>query len=98
LLGERKMEYVRRIAAAPRKSAERYAAFADMHRQLSAATLADPRVRQWNEALRDAQTRQQEEASLFDRELFYALQPRERLEAMVARFRSAMGSPATLPA
>jgi hypothetical protein len=92
LLGERKQEYVRRIAAAPRGSAERYAAFADMHRQLSAAVMTDPRMRQWSDRLRETREREQEEASLFDRELFYALQPRERLEEMVARFRAAVAS------
>jgi hypothetical protein len=92
LLGARKRELVQRIAAAPRKSPQRYAAFADLHRQLTAAAQRDPRVRDWTRRLREAQAREQEEASVFDRELFYALQPRPRLEEMVARFRAMVPS------
>jgi hypothetical protein len=85
LLGERKRELVEAIAAAPRNSPERYATFASMHRELKAAQIASPKVRQWEQQLRDAVARETAEAAIFDRELFYGLQPRARLEAMVER-------------
>ena len=86
LLGDRKRELVAQIAAAPRKSAERYATFAAMHRELASAATNHPAVRRWEHELRDAQARETEEAAIFDRELFYCLQPRERLAQMIERF------------
>lgn len=86
LLGERKRELVAQIEAAPRKSPQRYATFATMHRELAAAQQSHPAVRRWEQALREAQAREAEEAAIFDRELFYAVQPRQRLEQMAARF------------
>jgi hypothetical protein len=88
LLGEQKRQKVEQIAAAPRKSAERYALFAELHRQLSSLARTDPRMQQWDHRLRLAQSRAQEEAALFDREIFYALQPRPRLEQMVQEVRA----------
>jgi hypothetical protein len=87
LLGERKRELVAQIAAAPRNSPERYAAFAGMHRDLKAAAAASSKIRQWEQQLRDAVVSETAEAAIFDRELFYALQPRDRLADMVERFR-----------
>ena len=86
LLGERKRELVEQIAAAPRRSQERYATFATMHRELATAARNHPSVLKWEEQFRDAQARETEESAIFDRELFYALQPRERLSQMVDRF------------
>ena len=86
LLGDRKRELVAQIAAAPRKSPQRYATFAAMHRELASAALNHPAVRRWEQEFRDAQARETEEAAIFDRELFYALQPRERLAQMIDRF------------
>jgi hypothetical protein len=88
LLGEQKRQKVEQIAAAPRKSAERYALFAELHRQLSSLARTDPRMQQWDRRLRLARSRAQEEAALFDREIFYALQPRPRLEQMVQEVRA----------
>jgi hypothetical protein len=86
LLGERKRELVAQIAAAPRKSAERYATFATMHRELASAAMNHPAIARWEQQLRDAQARETEESAIFDRELFYAMQPRERLVQMIERF------------
>jgi hypothetical protein len=61
-----------------------------MHGRLAAA--ADhPDVRSWERELTDAARREQEEKVLFDRELFYAIQPRERLEALSAEYRRQFG-------
>jgi hypothetical protein len=91
LLGERKRELVEQIAAAPRHSPERYSAFAAMHRELSAAAVNHPKLAEWEQLLSDTRVRESEESAIFDRELFYALQPRERLESMVATFARKMG-------
>jgi hypothetical protein len=86
LLGERKRELVEQIAAAPRKSPQRYATFATMHRELATAQLNHPAIARWEQELRDAQLRETEESAIFDRELFYAMQPRDRLAQMIERF------------
>jgi hypothetical protein len=86
LLGPRKHELVAQIAAAPRNSPERYATFATMHRELASAAMNNPAVRRWEQELRDAQARETEESAIFDRELFYAMQPRDRLAGMIDRF------------
>ncbi|MEA2711578.1 MAG: hypothetical protein QOF78_4179, partial [Phycisphaerales bacterium] len=76
LLGPRKRELIDQINAAPRKSAQRYTTFATMHRELAAAATDHPAVRRWEQELREAQIRETEEVPIFDRELFYCLQPR----------------------
>lgn len=88
LLGDRKRDYVEKIAAAPRGSTDRFAAFAEMHRELAGAIRTHPALKKWEESLRDAEVLDAEESILFDRELFYALQPRERLMEMIERYRS----------
>lgn len=87
LLGERKMELVGRTAAAPRHSAERAMLFSQMHRELGEAQANDSRVAELQERLREARQRYVEDQVLFDRELPYTLQSRERLMEMVERVR-----------
>jgi hypothetical protein len=87
VLGPQKDRYVEAIAAAPRRSLARSTLFHEMHSRLAAA--ADhPDLRRWEHDLAEATAREQEEKELFDRELFYAIQPRERLEGLVAQYRS----------
>lgn len=86
-LGNGKKELVEAIAASPRGSIERSALFSQMHQMLAQAQ-ADEKIRAWEQAYRDAQHRSQEERTLFDRELFYAIQPRDRLSAMIERYRA----------
>jgi hypothetical protein len=93
LLGERKRELVEQIAAAPRGSSERYTAFADMHRQLQAAAVNHPQIAEWEQRLNETRVRETEESAIFDRELFYGLQPRQRLESMINRFAIALAKP-----
>jgi hypothetical protein len=87
LLGERKMQLVGQIAALPRRSHERQSAFHAMHDELESAARTSPQVRQWHEHLLQTQRQEREEQTLFDRELFYAIQPRERLLHMIQRYR-----------
>jgi hypothetical protein len=86
VLGEQKWKMVERIAALPRRSPERSALFFEMHDQLSAAWAA-PGANHWDQRLREAEERAQAERVLFDRELFYAIQPRERLMALIGQYR-----------
>ncbi len=90
LLGQRKTELVDAIASAPRRSARRRELFATMHRELADARKADPRLDAWRGRLADVKARWREEQTLFDRELFYAMQPRARLEAMIEQYHSAI--------
>ena len=92
LLGERKRELVEQIAAAPRHSSQRYSTFATMHRELSAAALSHPKLAEWEQRLNETRVRENEESAIFDRELFYALQPKDRLESMIARFANALAN------
>jgi hypothetical protein len=87
VLGKEKDGLLAAIDAAPRGSVERSVLFHDMHRRLNAA--ADhPAVREWERQLEEAERRDAEEKDLFDRELFYALQPRERLQELIRQYRT----------
>ena len=89
LLGERKRELVAAIDAAPRRSAERAALFLTMHRELREAAVSDGRVEGWRRTLDEMRQREADDATVFDREVFYAMQPRERLTAMIDQYRAA---------
>jgi hypothetical protein len=62
-----------------------------MHRRLADAAMTHPAVRRWEQNVRETAEREQEERTLFDRELFYAFQPAERLREMIERYRAAVG-------
>jgi hypothetical protein len=86
VLGDEKMRWVKQIAALPRHSLERSEVFYDMHEKLAAAW-GKPPVNTWETDLRLAEERSQVERVLFDRELFYAIQPGERLIGLITRYR-----------
>ncbi|MBC8109119.1 MAG: hypothetical protein H7Z14_21210, partial [Anaerolineae bacterium] len=88
VLGERKRELVAQINALPRRSTEREAAFIQMHRQRRAAIETSPEIKRWEASLREAEAREQQEEVLFDRELFYAVQTRDRLGMMIEKYQS----------
>jgi hypothetical protein len=90
-LGPQKLQLVNQINALPRRSLERRAAFSSLHRQLK--DLAAPVIAQWDERLRTARQQAIEEETLFDRELFYAIQPRDRLEMLIERYDQILGPP-----
>jgi hypothetical protein len=85
VLGSRKAELLDQINAAPRRSQQRYATFAAMHRELVTAATNHPAFAIWQSKLAEAQSREVAESAIFDRELFYAIQPRHRLQDMVRR-------------
>jgi hypothetical protein len=87
LLGEEKRKLVAAIAEAPRGSLERAQRFAELHERLGAAAERDERMRAWESQLGETQKAAEEDEVLFDRELFFAIQLRERLEGMIGRYR-----------
>lgn len=89
VLGPAKMERVARIAGLPRKSAARSEEFAQMQSDRLRAALTDPALQKWEGRLSRAKVQLIEEKTLFDRELFYAIQPRQRLESLIERYREA---------
>ncbi|HZK82156.1 MAG TPA: hypothetical protein VFC46_13835, partial [Humisphaera sp.] len=90
ILGEAKSRYVNAIAAAPRHSIERSVLFADMHQKLFAARGTD-RFRRWSDSYEQAKNHEKQEKAIFDRELFYAIQPAQRLAEMIEKYRIALG-------
>ena len=89
VLGGEKRQLVEAIAAAPRRSEQRAELFHEMHDRLAAAVATHPALRQWEQKVRETAEREQEERAVFDRELFYAIQPAERLQRMIERYRAA---------
>ena len=87
VLGKEKDRLVELIAEAPRRSIERSVLFHEMHRRLSAAA-THPAIRDWEQKLQESEQREREEEGLFDRELFYAIQPAERLERLIGDYRA----------
>jgi hypothetical protein len=86
-LGAPKLERVAKIASLPRGSAERSAAFSQLQIDLQSAAANDPVLRKWEKQMVEAKLQLQEEKTLFDRELFYAIQPRDRLAELIDHYR-----------
>ncbi|MGB7161375.1 MAG: hypothetical protein WBD40_25175 [Tepidisphaeraceae bacterium] len=91
VLGDRKRALVASINAAPRCSPQRSERFYRMHKELAAAAVEHPAIKRWEERLRETQRIDAEDAPLFDRELFYAIQSAERLNQLIERYAVAMG-------
>jgi hypothetical protein len=88
VLGPEKDRLVAAIAEAPRGSIERSVLFHEMHRRLTAAA-RHPAILEWERNLEETERNEREEAEVFDRELFYAIQPAERLESVIHNYRTA---------
>lgn len=86
ILGDEKMRMVEQIASFPRHSPQRSTAFYSMHDKLSSAWTTPP-AKDWEQHFRRAEERAVEERVLFDRELFYAIQSRQRLASLIDRYR-----------
>ncbi len=92
LLGERKQEMVSAIDGSPRNSLQRREIFARMHTELANALAADPpRLRDWENRYSAAVETSREDSVIFDRELFYGLQTRDKLAEMISRYREELG-------
>lgn len=91
VLGDRKKELVDAIATSPRKSRQRAELFTMMQREMRANRENNEQLQRWKGLLEEMRTREIEDAVVFDREVFYAVQPRERLVEMISRYRNAFG-------
>ena len=85
LLSREKREAVAQIASLPRKSRERRDTFFTMHARLASES-DGPAVRRWEAEFRAAERQSAEQRVLFDREFFFAVQPRDRLTDMIERY------------
>jgi hypothetical protein len=88
VLGDRKMQLVQQIQTYPRRSTQRHEAFSQLHRERNTALLTDPRIAAWEQRLRDTQVQEQDDDTLFDRELFYPMQSQTRLTEMIDRYQT----------
>ncbi len=86
VLGEEKRALVAQIEAAPRYSMRRRELFTQLHRRLAEASRDHPELERWREQLEQARRLADEESALFDRELFFAIQPRDRLESLIRTY------------
>ena len=87
LLGAEKMEMVRAIEAQPRYSIARRTIFSRMHTRLRAAAVEHPAMMQWRQRFESGKRRRELEESIFDRELFFGVQPVARLQGLVEQYR-----------
>jgi hypothetical protein len=87
-MGETKMAMVRQIEQLPRGSSQRQQIFSEMHNRLATAIQAHPAIHNWEERLDEATRIGIQEGPLFDREFFYAIQPRDRLSAVIEQYQS----------
>ena len=92
LLGRRKRGWLDAIAAAPAGSPRRSALYVDMHHALLDAARASRGYAGWQTRLADGRDQLKVEKTLFDRELFYAIQPRDRLIGMIEAYRAQVGA------
>jgi len=87
VLGDRKREFLQMIEQQPRGSGQRKQSFNAMHTERNTLLKTSPPIRQWEDRLASATLRATEEQTLFDRELFYALQPPDRLRKLIDAYR-----------
>jgi hypothetical protein len=85
-MGPEKMEMVRQIAELPRRSVQRQRVFSEMHNRLAQAVRIHPSIETWRQSMSDAVRVSADEQRVFDRELFYAIQPRERLTGLIEQY------------
>jgi hypothetical protein len=78
------------IAGAPRNSAQRRRLFSEMHAELT-RILSSAAYEQWRRRLAEAQRIAERQRTVFDRELFYAIQPAGRLWMLIKRIGQAVG-------
>ena len=89
-LGEAKRQWLQKIEAADGFHARR-AVFDAMHAARRVALKTDAAFADWRRRRDEADARLDRESDVFDRELFYAVQPRDRLDGLIIRVREAFG-------
>lgn len=86
VMGAEKMQMVEQIEQLPRRSSQRQQIFSQMHSRRVNAVQIDPNVRTWQQRMAEAVRKNADEQGMFDRELFYAIQPKDRLEGLIQRY------------
>lgn len=81
----RKRSMAREIDQLPRRSPKRAQLFYQMHELLD-AQLREPSYRQWENRLAELKSTGQAQRDIFDRELFFALQPADRLKMLIEEY------------
>jgi len=76
------------ISNLPRRSADRSARFFEMHRWL-AQQVSSPAMTAWQQQMDHALAEQLRQKAVFDRELFFAIQPEDRLRGIINRYDTA---------
>jgi hypothetical protein len=89
VLGQEKMDLVHQIESLPRHSQQRHEIFTNIHRRLNELATTHPAVKSWQQRVEHANREAFEEIALFDRELFYAMQPRDRLMQLIEKYETA---------
>jgi hypothetical protein len=92
VLGEEKHRMVEVIESLPRHSLQRAELFLAMRDKLAQAWKGDA-VRRWEAHYAEAERRSIDEKTLFDRELFYAIQSTSRLTGLIDRYRGQFATP-----
>lgn len=80
-----KRNYLQSIESAPRRSRQRKAAYLAMHADLATAQQSSPALQSWRTRLTQSEQNAAADTHLFNRELFYALQPQHRLQELIAQ-------------
>lgn len=88
ILGEKKRKIVDRLTAMPRSSLQRSIAFHNMHAALATAVADSPTLQDWNDRYQQAEQHDRQDQIMFDRELSYSLQSKERLTKMIQQYQS----------
>lgn len=81
---QEKRDLAARIASLPRRSRQRRDLYYQMHDRLADAVSS--RMHDWSARLDNATRQQTRQKTLFDRELFFALQPEERLRQTITHY------------
>jgi hypothetical protein len=86
VMGPAKMEMVREIQGLPRRSGQRQRIFAQMHDRLAETIQIHPSIGEWQRRMNQTIRQNADEQGMFDRELFYAIQPKDRLERLIGKY------------
>jgi len=89
VMGPAKMQMVDQIQGLPRRSPQRQEIFSQMHTRRAEAVRIHPSIRTWQQRMDDAIRQSAHDRAMFDRELFYAIQPKERLEGLIGKYAEA---------
>jgi len=89
VMGPAKMQMVDQIQGLPRRSNQRQQIFSQMHSRRAEVVQVHPSIRTWQQRMDDAVRQNADERGMFDRELFYAIQPRQRLEGLIEKYAAA---------